>query len=44
MVQYNLEHLIQSDDKQVCGPIQDDETLFIYSVCRGQTLKYILEI
>jgi predicted O-methyltransferase YrrM len=44
MVQYNLEHLIQSDHQKVCGPIQDDEALFIYSVCRGRRLKYILEI
>jgi predicted O-methyltransferase YrrM len=44
MVNYNLEHLTQSDDQIVYGPIQDDEALFLYSIIRGCRLERILEI
>ncbi len=44
MVNYNLEHLTQPDSEMVCGPIQDTEALFLYSIVRGMRLKTILEI
>jgi hypothetical protein len=44
MVQYELSHLTQNDDQVVCGPIQDDEALFLFSIIRGKRLKYVLEI
>lgn len=44
MVKYNLEHLTQSPDQAVLGPIQDDEALFLYSIVKGSRLRRILEI
>lgn len=44
MVYYNLQHLTQSTDQKVLGPIQDDEALFLYSIIKGMRLKNILEI
>lgn len=44
MVNYNLDHLTQNDNQIVCGPIQDDEALFLYSIIRGMKLNRILEI
>jgi len=44
MVKYNLSHLIQNEDQNVSGPIQDDEALFLYSIIRGCRIQRILEI
>lgn len=44
MVYYDLTHLIQQENQNVSGPIQDDEALFIYSIIRGCRLERILEI
>lgn len=44
MVRYDLEHLTQPASEAVCGPIQDTEALFLYSVVRGMRMKRILEI
>jgi predicted O-methyltransferase YrrM len=44
MVKYDLEHLTQGPDQRVCGPIQDDEALFIYSIIKGMRLTRVLEI
>ena len=44
MVKYNLDHLIQPENQNVSGPIQDDEALFLYSIIRGCRLQRILEI
>jgi len=44
MVKYNLSHLIQNEDQNVSGPIQDDEALFLYSIIRGCRIERILEI
>uniref|UniRef100_A0A6C0B140 Methyltransferase n=1 Tax=viral metagenome TaxID=1070528 RepID=A0A6C0B140_9ZZZZ len=44
MVYYDLSHLIQSEDQNVIGPIQDDEALFLYSIVRCCRLERILEI
>lgn len=44
MVKYDLSHLTQDDTEMVCGPIQDTEALFLYSIIRGMGLRRILEI
>ena len=44
MVQYDLNHLIQSDDQAVSGPIQDDEALLLYAIVRVCMVKNIVEI
>jgi predicted O-methyltransferase YrrM len=44
MVNYDLSHLIQDENQNVSGPIQDDEALFLYSIIRGCRLERILEI
>lgn len=44
MVKYNISHLTQPENQDVCGPIQDDEALFLYSIIRGSRLERILEI
>lgn len=44
MVVYNLNHLTQSTDQNVSGPIQDDEALFLFALIRGSRLSRILEI
>ena len=44
MVRYNLEHLTQSPDQRVLGPIQDDEALLLYSIIKGMRMTRILEI
>ncbi len=40
---YDLSHLSAST-QNVCGPLQDDEGLFIFSLVRGMRLRTILEI
>lgn len=44
MVSYDLTHLTQSDRQDVCGPIQDDEALFLYALIRTMRLKNVVEI
>jgi hypothetical protein len=44
MVSYDLSHLSQSDRQDVCGPIQDDEALFLYALIRTMRLKNVVEI
>lgn len=44
MVKYDLDHLVQAEDQNVGGPIQDDEALFLYSIIRGCRLSRVLEI
>ena len=41
---YDLSHLTQGPGQIVVGPIQDDETLFLYSIIRGNRLTRIFEI
>ena len=43
-VKYELDHLIQSEDQDVCGPIQDDEALFLYSMIRVKRISSVLEV
>lgn len=44
MVAYDLSHLTQADDQAVIGPIQDDEALFLFALCRGMMVRRVLEI
>ena len=44
MVKYNLNHLQQEEHQMVCGPIQDDEALFLYSIVKAMRMKRILEV
>eukprot|EP01041_Mallomonas_annulata_P001449 gene1449-2789_t len=43
-VVYNLNHLTQSDDQNVCGPIQDDEALLLYAIIRNMRISSVFEI
>ena len=44
MVQYDLSHLTQDSKQEVCGPIQDDEALFLFALIRCKLISRILEI
>lgn len=44
MVKYSLDHLVQTDNQDVSGPIQDDEALFLYAYIRCALIKTIIEI
>jgi len=44
MHKYDLSHLIQNENQDVWGPIQDDEALFLYGLIRTARIKTILEI
>jgi hypothetical protein len=41
---YSLNHLIQNDDQKVSGIIQDDEALFLYSLCKILLIRNIVEL
>ena len=41
---YDLSHLVQSDNQQVQGPVQDDEALLLYAVVRGMRMRSVLEV
>lgn len=40
---YDLSHLTQPDDQAVMGPIQDDEALLLYSICRVCCYSRVIE-
>ena len=40
---YNLNHLTQSEDQSNPGPIQDDEALLFFALIRVTRIKRILE-
>jgi predicted O-methyltransferase YrrM len=44
MVAYDLAHLTQTPDQRVLGPIQDDEALLFYALCRVMLIRRVLEI
>lgn len=44
MVAYKLEHLTQSDDQMVSGPVQDDEALVLFSIIKCMLIKTVLEL
>ena len=43
MTSYNLQHLTQSEEQNVPGPIQDDEALLLFALIRVTRIKRILE-
>lgn len=43
-MKYNLSHLTQDSDQQVMGPIQDDEALLLYSLCRVMRIRNVVEV
>ena len=44
MTQYNLEHLIQTKEQKVIGPIQDDEALLLFALIKTCLIKNVIEI
>ena len=44
MVSYRLDHLVQPDDQNVSGPIQDDEALLLFALIRCMRLRRVLEL
>lgn len=42
-MQYDLSHLIQEPSQAVLGPIQDDEALLLFAVCRVTCARRIAE-
>lgn len=43
-MEYNLSHLIQDNNQQVLGPVQDDEALLLFALIRVKRIHNILEI
>jgi hypothetical protein len=42
-VNYDLSHLTQDPSQEVLGPIQDDEALLLYAVCKVICARHVLE-
>ncbi len=40
---YDLSHLTQPDDQKVIGPIQDDEALLLFALCRSICARHVVE-
>ena len=43
-MKYNLDHLIQPEEQNIPGPIQDDEALLLFALIRVTRIKRILEL
>ena len=41
---YNLTHLVQGPDQNVWGPVQDDEALLLYALCRVMRIRLVVEL
>ena len=41
---YDLSHLSQDSKQAVIGPIQDDEALFLFALCRVMMVKNVVEV
>lgn len=41
---YDFSHLTQELDQKVTGPIQDDEALLLYALCKSMLIKNIVEV
>jgi len=44
MVTYSLSHLVQPDNQDILGPIQDDEALFLFGLIRVLCIRRVLEV
>lgn len=43
-MKYDLCHLSQGETQNVIGPIQDDEALFLFALCKVMMVKNVVEI
>lgn len=43
-IRYDLDHLTGPPDQAVRGPVQDDEALLLYALCRVMLVQRVLEI
>lgn len=43
-MKYDLAHLTQEPDQKVTGPVQDDEALLLYALCRVMRIGLVVEI
>lgn len=43
-MKYSLCHLTQGEDQKVIGPVQDDEALFLFALCKVMLVKNVVEI
>lgn len=43
-MKYDLSHLTQEPDQKVMGPIQDDEALLLYALCRVMLIRNVVEV
>ena len=43
-MKYSLCHLTQGEDQKVIGPVQDDEALFLFALCKVMLIKNVVEI
>lgn len=43
-MKYDLSHLTQSREQNVIGPIQDDEAIFLFALCKVMMIKNVVEI
>lgn len=43
-MKYELSHLNQPLNQDVAGPIQDDEALLFYALCKTMLIKHVVEI
>lgn len=41
---YDLAHLTQAPDQRVWGPVQDDEALLLFALCRVMRIRRVVEI
>ena len=41
---YDLSHLTQDHTQRVLGPIQDDEALLLFALCKSMIIKNVVEI
>jgi hypothetical protein len=41
---YDLSHLTQAQDQRVWGPVQDDEALLLFAMCRVLRARRVIEI
>jgi predicted O-methyltransferase YrrM len=43
-MEYDLSHLTQGPQQWVLGPIQDDEALLLFALCRSMIIKNVVEV
>lgn len=43
-VNYSFSHLNQNPDQKIVGPIQDDEALLLFALCKSMIIKRVVEV